>query len=48
MRWLRGLIGGVDSLDVAAVWPCSLAISVPLPPLQRRLHRGRREDEEDE
>lgn len=36
MRWLRGKIDGVDSLDVAAVWPSSPAVGgLPLPQLDR-------------
>jgi len=49
MRWLRNT-GGIDGLDVAAVWPSSPSIgALPLPQMDGPpAHRlGRSDDEED-
>jgi hypothetical protein len=51
MRWLREKIGGVDGLDIAAVWPSSPATGgLPIPQLDRlpSRHERRSKDEEED
>lgn len=48
MRWLQGNCGGVDSLDIAAVWPVSGSVAgLALPELGSAPSSGDRSARED-